>query len=119
MHCRVGPGSGESTLSQPVGSLSAGAGYRTPPAGRLASFDGGALYADVRQFVKRFLKVIALLLLVPTFATAGPGEKSENTAVAQVREELWGIPSIIPMLAYVIRPAGDGPFPLLVMNHGV
>jgi dienelactone hydrolase len=119
MHCRVGPGSGESTLSQPVGSLSAGAGYRTPPAGRLASFDGGALYADVRQFVKRFLKVIALLLLVPTFATAGLGEKSENTAVAQVREELWGIPSIIPMLAYVIRPAGDGPFPLLVMNHGV
>jgi dienelactone hydrolase len=77
------------------------------------------LYADVRQFVKRLLKVIALFLLVPTFATAGPGEKSENTAVTQVREELWGIPSIIPMLAYMIRPAGDGPFPLLVMNHGV
>jgi dienelactone hydrolase len=66
---------------------------------------------------KRLL--IALVLLAPTCATAGPDEKSETTAVTQIREELWGIPSIIPMLAYVIRPAGDGPFPLLVMNHGV
>jgi dienelactone hydrolase len=65
------------------------------------------------------LGVIALVLLVSPSATAGPNEKSETTAVAQVREELWGIPSIIPMLAYVVRPVGDGPFPLLVMNHGV
>lgn len=38
---------------------------------------------------------------------------------AQVREELWAIPSVVPMLAYVIRPSGDGPNPLVVMNHGV
>ncbi len=75
--------------------------------------------SDVRQLVKRLRKVIALLLLVPTFAAAGPGEKSENAEVTQVREEIWGIPSTIPMLAYTIRPVGDGPFPLLVMNHGV
>jgi dienelactone hydrolase len=25
----------------------------------------------------------------------------------------------LPMLAYMVRPVGDGPFPLLVMNHGV
>src|SRR5262249_21571862 len=54
-------------------------------------------------------------------AVAAPGhrQKSEVAAAAQGREELWGIPSIIPMLAYMIRPTGDGPFPLLVMNHGV
>ena len=96
-------------------ALSIAVCYHTPP----ASFDGGALCADVQQLVKRLLKVIALMLLVPTLATAAPDEKSENTAVTQVREELWEIPSIIPMLAYVIRPVGDGPFPLLVMNHGV
>ena len=28
-------------------------------------------------------------------------------------------PSPVPMLAYVIRPIGGGPFPLVVMNHGV
>jgi dienelactone hydrolase len=54
-----------------------------------------------------------------TAAAPGPDQKSEVTAAVQVREELWGIPSIIPMLAYVVRPVGDGPFPLLVMNHGV
>ena len=79
----------------------------------------GLDYADLRQLVKRLLKVIALALLVPNFAIAGPDEKSAGTVVAEVHEELWGIPSIIPMLAYMVRPVGNGPFPLLVMNHGV
>jgi dienelactone hydrolase len=87
--------------------------------GRRTNFEAGAWYDDVRQSVRRLLEVIALVLLMPAFATAGADEKSEKTAVAQVREELWAIPSIIPMLAYMIRPTGDGPFPLVVMNHGV
>jgi dienelactone hydrolase len=88
--------------------------------GRRASFEAGARNTDLRQLVRRFLDVFALLLLLlPTFATAGADQKADNAAVAQVREELWAIPSTIPMLAYVIRPAGDGPFPLVVMNHGV
>src|SRR6516225_9545378 len=66
--------------------------------------------------VKRVAQVFALLLLA---LTAASGQKSEVAAAIQVREELWGIPSIIPMLAYMVRPVGDGPFPLLVMNHGV
>jgi dienelactone hydrolase len=87
--------------------------------GRRASLEAGAWYADVRQLVRRLLEVIVLVLLVPSFPTAGADEKSERTAVPQVREELWAIPSIIPMLSYMIRPVGDGPFPLLVLNHGV
>ena len=69
--------------------------------------------------VRRTAQLFALLLLVLTVAAPAPGQKSEVTAAVEVREELWGIPSIIPMLAYLVHPVGDGPFPLLVMNHGV
>jgi dienelactone hydrolase len=84
---------------------------------RHASFEDGSCYACARQFVSRLL--IALVMLVPACATAGTDEQSGKATVDQVREEIWAIPSIIPMLAYMIRPVGDGPFPLVVMNHGV
>jgi dienelactone hydrolase len=67
----------------------------------------------------RLLKVLLLALLVSWPAAVRADEKSVDATVTQVREELWAIPSVIPMLAYLIRPAGNGPFPLLVMNHGV
>lgn len=37
----------------------------------------------------------------------------------QIQEEVWAIPVTLPTIAYVVRPVGDGPFPLVVMNHGV
>jgi dienelactone hydrolase len=78
------------------------------------------LYADLWQFVRRLFGAVALVLvLFSTLAPAASDERSGTTVIAQVSEELWGIPSTIPMVAYVIRPVGDGPFPLLVMNHGV
>jgi dienelactone hydrolase len=30
-----------------------------------------------------------------------------------------GTPLPAPTIAYVVRPVGDGPFPLAIMNHGV
>ena len=87
--------------------------------GGRVGFEAGAGYPAVQRRVRQLLKAIALVLLMPTFATAGADEISGKAAVAEVREEFWAIPSIIPMLAYVIRPVGEGPFPLLVMNHGV
>src|SRR5262245_5757498 len=69
--------------------------------------------------MKRLLQIIALVLLLPNFATAGSDENSRDSLGPQVREEIWAIPSTIPMLAYMVRPIGKGPFPLLVMNHGV
>src|SRR6202162_4620522 len=60
--------------------------------------------------------IISLILL--NLVMAGP--ETEPPPAPQVHEEVWAIPSSpVPMLAYLIRPIGGGPFPLLVMNHGV
>src|SRR5439155_20216135 len=37
----------------------------------------------------------------------------------QLQEEVWALPLPLPTIAYVVRPVGDGPFPLAIMNHGV
>jgi dienelactone hydrolase len=62
--------------------------------------------------------MVTLVMLVD-LAVGRTASAGEQTQPAQVREDLWAIPSIVPMLAYVIRPPGDGPNPLVVMNHGV
>jgi dienelactone hydrolase len=86
---------------------------------RRASSEAVVWYPGARRLARRLFEIIALAILIPTFAIAGVDEKSDKTAAAQVHEELWAIPTIIPMLAYVVRPVGNEPFPLLVMNHGV
>ena len=62
---------------------------------------------------------LPVALLLPNFGIAESDQGSQHTLAPPLREELWAIPSSIPMLAYVVRPASEGPFPLLVMNHGV
>lgn len=37
----------------------------------------------------------------------------------RLQEEVWALPLPVPTIAYVVRPVGDGPFPLAIMNHGV
>jgi dienelactone hydrolase len=59
-----------------------------------------------------------MLLVLTALAMPGP-DPVIDAGGSHLREELWAIPSPVPMLAYVIRPEGDGPFRLLVMNHGV
>ena len=39
--------------------------------------------------------------------------------IRRIQEEVWAIPVTLPTIAYVVRPVGSGPFPLVVMNHGV
>jgi len=56
--------------------------------------------------------IVMLVLAVAAFAD----DKPVNRAI---QEEVWAIPVILPTIAYVVRPVGDGPFPLAVMNHGV
>jgi dienelactone hydrolase len=55
---------------------------------------------------------IFLVLVVAAFAEDPPTDR-------RIQEEVWAIPVTLPTIAYVVRPVGDGPFPLVVMNHGV
>jgi hypothetical protein len=55
----------------------------------------------------------ALLLLACLLAPA----RAEDDV--RIQEEVWALPLPLPMFAYVVRPVGDGPFPLAIMNHGV
>jgi dienelactone hydrolase len=66
------------------------------------------------------LSSIILSLILPNLVLAEP--ETDHVPAPQFHEEVWAIPaSPVPMLAYLIRPigGGGGPFPLVVMNHGV
>ena len=56
--------------------------------------------------------ILVMVLAVAAFA-------DERPAVQTIQEEVWAIPVTLPTIAYVVRPVGKGPFPLVVMNHGV
>ena len=59
-----------------------------------------------------FYIVVILVLAVAAFAEDQPANRA-------IQEEVWAIPVTLPTIAYVVRPVGNGPFPLVVMNHGV
>jgi dienelactone hydrolase len=69
----------------------------------------------------RWLPAVCIVtsVMLVDLAVRGTSSAAEHAQPAQVREDLWAIPSVVPMLAYVIRPSGDGAKPLVVMNHGV
>ena len=56
--------------------------------------------------------VVMMVLAVVAFADDRP-------APPDIQEEVWAIPVTLPTIAYVVRPVGNGPFPLAIMNHGV
>jgi len=62
-------------------------------------------------------QVVALLLLFTTLIT--PSRAEDQPASLRIQEEIWALPLPLPMFAYLVRPVGDGPFPLVIMNHGV
>jgi len=61
--------------------------------------------------------VAALLLLLASLIT--PSCADDQAASPRIQEEIWALPLPLPMFAYAVRPVGDGPFPLVIMNHGV
>ena len=65
--------------------------------------------------LKRLL-VILPLLVGPALPAAAADDRP---AGARIQEEIWALPFPLPLLAWLVRPAGDGPFPLLIMNHGI
>ena len=60
--------------------------------------------------------LVAALLLFSQSDRAGARGRSGPSAI---QEEIWALPLPLPMFAYLVRPVGDGPFPLVIMNHGV
>jgi len=67
--------------------------------------------------LKRLLIPLVLLACLPILHSRAVAE--DVTATPRIQEEMWALPFPLPVLAYVIRPVGDGPFPLVIMNHGI
>jgi len=61
--------------------------------------------------------VAAILLLFDNLIT--PSRAEDQAILRSIQEEIWVLPLPLPMFAYLVRPVGDGPFPLVIMNHGV
>jgi dienelactone hydrolase len=65
------------------------------------------------------LKRFAAAVLLLTSLVASSRAADDQAAQLRIQEEIWALPLPIPMFAYVVRPVGDGLFPLAIMNHGV
>src|SRR5215213_1785700 len=72
------------------------------------------MHAMLRYLVRVFVASTAVLMTLAAAAFA-----DDRPADQTIQEEVWAIPVTLPTIAYVVRPAGKGPFPLVVMNHGV
>ena len=68
----------------------------------------------MRQRLLIFIAVHAMIAVVLTFVAF-----ADEPANRPIQEEVWALPMTLPTIAYVVRPVGDGPFPLVIMNHGV
>src|SRR5262245_66096162 len=60
--------------------------------------------------------LIALLVVI---GAAMPARAEDNPDPVRIQGKIWALPLPLPMFAYLVRPVGDGPFPLVIMNHGV
>ena len=67
----------------------------------------------------RFLLTLAVIAGLAEMLTPAISHAADETNQRPLREEIWALPVTLPTLAYVVRPVGAGPFPLVVMNHGV
>ena len=65
------------------------------------------------------LKTIVRLLAAALFLISMDTTPARAEDDVRIQEEIWALPLPLPMFAYVVRPVGDGPVPLVIMNHGV
>lgn len=59
------------------------------------------------------LRLLIIAAIVARVSLAAAGDSPT------LQEEMWALPLPMPVIAYVVRPVGDGPFPVAIMNHGV
>ena len=64
---------------------------------------------------------LAQILLIATIALLAcrPASGDQSASPPRIEEEMWALPFPLPVFAYAVRPLGDGPFPLVIMNHGI
>lgn len=65
------------------------------------------------------LRSMAVAIMLLSAGLVSPSHADDQAAPRKIQEEIWALPLPLPMFAYVTRPVGDGPFPLVIMNHGV
>jgi dienelactone hydrolase len=63
--------------------------------------------------------LLTILLMALLLLMGAQSSQAEQSTPPQLQEEVWGLPFELPTLAYVVHPVGKGPFPLVLMNHGV
>lgn len=63
------------------------------------------------------MHVLRLLIIVAAVTTVSWASAADDHP--RLQEEVWALPLPVPTIAYVVRPVGEGPFPLAIMNHGV
>jgi dienelactone hydrolase len=63
------------------------------------------------------MNLFRLLIVAIAVTTSSPAFAADDAP--RLQEEVWALPLPLPTIAYVVRPVGDGPFPLAIMNHGV
>jgi dienelactone hydrolase len=69
--------------------------------------------------LRRFLRILLAVSLLGSFGLTVSALADDQAPPPRLQEEIWALPLPIPMFAYLVRPVGDGPFPLVIMNHGV
>ena len=89
---------------------------------RLQAFDPLVIAIRASKVRRGQIKYWLVALIVAWLASA-PHVSAQDAATGspapQLVEEVWGLPLPLPSIAYVVHPAGKGPFPLVIMNHGV
>ncbi|NYG44826.1 dienelactone hydrolase [Bradyrhizobium sp. IAR9] len=60
--------------------------------------------------------VAAILVMASLFS---PARADDPATPQRIQEEVWALLTPLPTFGYVARPVGDGPFPLVIINHGV
>ena len=65
------------------------------------------------------LRTITSFLLLYASGLTPAAIAESMTSPSSLQEEVWALTLPLPMMAYVVHPAGDGPFPLVIINHGV
>lgn len=68
--------------------------------------------------LRHLLRTCSLAMLIALTSPPSVGSADEKPP-SQIQEEVWGLLLPLPIRAYLVRPVGTGPFPLVIMNYVV